>query len=397
MTTAATNLDLHRLLASGETDTVEFRSLPRHSDLQQQLAKSIIAFANTRGGTILIGVTHHGHVVGATGDDVEALLASLVRERATPPVTVHITRHTLEEKPVYAIHVPASTTRPHRLASNQLAYIRSGKSDRPATGRELGDMPPPQPIAAGASMDRTAVIATASTYIMSGLIHQKPEGVKLAPTCYRGENGWETGKDASVIAENLRNSKSKATVRGVRNMRWVVQGGEAVCLFEYHMTTGNLHVIEYFRVAAGLIQEIRPNAGGLERPVGYGEPTAAKPMTKMTGVLPRQAALCQPFLAGLESHNLAQTPFSYDVSLLENGKPLIYGPEAVRAWATTGIAAETKRITVQRWVVEGNEAVVIFELDRADGRTYWCSLYFRLYDDHIRELQFTTGLAPARG
>ena len=245
-------------------------------------------------------------------------------------------------------------------------------------------------------MERTAVIATASTYIMSGLVGHDPDGVTMAPGCYRGENGWETGKDAATIANNLRNSHSMATMRGVRNMRWVVQDEEAVCLFEYHMTTAILNVIEYFKVGEGLIQEIRPTTGGLERAIAYGTPTPAKPMTRATGQPAAAERLCAPFLSGLQAHDLTGVAFAGDVSLLENSRPILYGPEALRTWATGGIVAETKRVSVQRWVVEGNDVVGIFELDRADGRVYWGSAYFRLYNNQIRDIQLAYGLAPAR-
>lgn len=47
------------LLASGETETVEFKER-----LNESFYKSISAFANTRGGTILLGVDKEGNITG---------------------------------------------------------------------------------------------------------------------------------------------------------------------------------------------------------------------------------------------------------------------------------------------------------------------------------------------
>ena len=49
------------LIAQGESKTLEFkRELPRF----EQIAKTVIAFANTSGGKLLIGVDDNGSLVG---------------------------------------------------------------------------------------------------------------------------------------------------------------------------------------------------------------------------------------------------------------------------------------------------------------------------------------------
>ena len=51
--------ELRILLASGETETVEFKER-----LNESFYRSISAFANTRGGTILLGVDKEGNITG---------------------------------------------------------------------------------------------------------------------------------------------------------------------------------------------------------------------------------------------------------------------------------------------------------------------------------------------
>jgi len=52
---------LDRLLAEGESETVEFKE-----SLDREALETVAAFANTRGGTLLIGVQDDGTARGIT-------------------------------------------------------------------------------------------------------------------------------------------------------------------------------------------------------------------------------------------------------------------------------------------------------------------------------------------
>ena len=54
-----TNIKIQSLIASGESETVEFKT-----SFNKDVIETAVAFANTRGGTILIGVSDAGEVVG---------------------------------------------------------------------------------------------------------------------------------------------------------------------------------------------------------------------------------------------------------------------------------------------------------------------------------------------
>lgn len=63
---------LKRLIAEGESDTVEFKTkLPP----ENEIAKVMTGFANSRGGILIIGVNDKGEIVGL--QDNEALIAAL--------------------------------------------------------------------------------------------------------------------------------------------------------------------------------------------------------------------------------------------------------------------------------------------------------------------------------
>ena len=79
----------HRLLEEilqGESKTLEFKvELPKGD----QLAKTIVAFANTSGGKLVIGVNDDRELLGLKGQDIFALqdrIDSIIHARCTPNI-----------------------------------------------------------------------------------------------------------------------------------------------------------------------------------------------------------------------------------------------------------------------------------------------------------------------
>ena len=74
------------LLRQGENSSVEFKSANAHPD---SLARELVAFANTQGGTLLIGVEDDGSISGLTESlDHEARIANIARNHVNPPITI---------------------------------------------------------------------------------------------------------------------------------------------------------------------------------------------------------------------------------------------------------------------------------------------------------------------
>lgn len=59
---------LRRLVARGEGQTIEFK---RRVPSPDRLAKEVIAFANSSGGQLLLGVTDDGRIVGVKDSEEE--------------------------------------------------------------------------------------------------------------------------------------------------------------------------------------------------------------------------------------------------------------------------------------------------------------------------------------
>src|SRR5688572_29705213 len=130
--------DLRAILDEGEGRMLEFkRGLPR----DDKTARSLCAFANTRGGMLAIGVTDRGEVWGVPQPrDVMARLRRIAEERIEPPVRTALQSVEIEGHSVVCCRVPASRERPHAVVredGHREIVVRAGSSNRVAQGATL--------------------------------------------------------------------------------------------------------------------------------------------------------------------------------------------------------------------------------------------------------------------
>jgi ATP-dependent DNA helicase RecG len=101
----------------------------------QPLAETLVAFANSDGGTILIGVDEVGQTTGhAYADEVEVTLQAAVRE-CRPPVEARWHQAAAEEGLAFAIIVTRSPEL-HSLADGRV-LVRTGAENRPLSGDQI--------------------------------------------------------------------------------------------------------------------------------------------------------------------------------------------------------------------------------------------------------------------
>ncbi len=62
---------LARLISEGEHEQLDFKYAINDS---KKIARSIAAFANTRGGRLLIGVKDNGNIVGLSSDEEDYMI-----------------------------------------------------------------------------------------------------------------------------------------------------------------------------------------------------------------------------------------------------------------------------------------------------------------------------------
>ena len=104
------------------------------------LKKEIISFANTNGGTILIGVQDNGNIIGIDNADfVIQQIASSIRDSIRPDITMFTNIELLkyEDKTYLKLTVDQGTKRPYYLSEKGLkpsgVYVRSGTTSAPAS------------------------------------------------------------------------------------------------------------------------------------------------------------------------------------------------------------------------------------------------------------------------
>ncbi|MBN2002871.1 MAG: putative DNA binding domain-containing protein [Anaerolineae bacterium] len=126
-------LELYEMIAGGEDSLTEFkRDVSQRSDF----AGEMIAFANTEGGQILVGVADDGMIVGVSDPQrTEETLMNIARDNCTPPLTPVIERVATDEGVVLVVYVPRRVAEPHENNSGQ-CYIRVGSTKRLVTAKE---------------------------------------------------------------------------------------------------------------------------------------------------------------------------------------------------------------------------------------------------------------------
>ncbi|MEW6617908.1 MAG: RNA-binding domain-containing protein [bacterium] len=105
----------------------------------EELAKSIVCFANTDGGQIIIGVRDNGEIVGLEREELDETIRKIddvAFNRCEPPCTVVTESLVVVEKNIIIVNVPKGDQRPYRTGRG-LYYIRSANRCRQAGRQEL--------------------------------------------------------------------------------------------------------------------------------------------------------------------------------------------------------------------------------------------------------------------
>ena len=130
--------ELLELIAGGEGRTLEFkRGLPR----DEKTARSLVAFANTRGGILLVGVGDRGELIGAPRPkQTLEHLREIAEFGIEPPLAVETELVVVEGHKIVCCSVPLSPKRPHavlRAEGEPEIVMRAGSSNRVASGPTL--------------------------------------------------------------------------------------------------------------------------------------------------------------------------------------------------------------------------------------------------------------------
>lgn len=122
-----------------ESENIEFKALAT-----DDIYKEVIAFANTDGGTIYIGIDDHGNAIGIDHiDETYTRLTNGIRDAIQPDVTMFI-KYTLQDNKVIRIAVGEGSYKPYYLKSKGLkpsgVYIRQGATVAQASPEQIRQM-----------------------------------------------------------------------------------------------------------------------------------------------------------------------------------------------------------------------------------------------------------------
>ncbi len=124
---------LNTILMGGENSFVEFKEERVHPD---SLAKEMAAFANTEGGTILIGVSDDGTVEGVSRPDMEECVFNIARNNVKPALLPLFEMVAHQSKKIARVIVNKDLSGPFSVSGKY--YIRAGSTSRECTKEELG-------------------------------------------------------------------------------------------------------------------------------------------------------------------------------------------------------------------------------------------------------------------
>jgi predicted HTH transcriptional regulator len=105
--------ELQKLIEFGENLKIEFK---QRFSTHIKIAKELIAFANTAGGHLIIGVDDDGSLYGVQSEKGEAeLIKETVADFCEPEIKYNIEYIELHGKELVVVNVPESANKPHRI------------------------------------------------------------------------------------------------------------------------------------------------------------------------------------------------------------------------------------------------------------------------------------------
>lgn len=128
-----TSKDVLDIIQSGENFYIEFKE---EKVKAKDLGEEIVAFANSEGGTILIGVSDDGNITGITDKKIEETIMNICRNNVVPNIIPSFEYAIINDKKIVILGIPKGLSKPYSTVDNKY-YIRVGTTKRIASREEL--------------------------------------------------------------------------------------------------------------------------------------------------------------------------------------------------------------------------------------------------------------------
>jgi hypothetical protein len=127
--------EIEQMLLVGENETLEFKERVQ-KETPSRLAKTAVALANTKGGTIVIGVDDDGRVVGCETKGLADTVTNVLRAQCDPPPSIETEVVTYHDKSLLIVKVIQSKDRVH-IVKDHGPLIRANGTNRVPNADEL--------------------------------------------------------------------------------------------------------------------------------------------------------------------------------------------------------------------------------------------------------------------
>ena len=203
---------------AGNTASQAFHENVAAKRIQTTILRDVVAFANSGGGRIYLGVSAAEKRAVAGVEDAAALVAELsggIAAQITPAVPVNFEEFVSDKKPVLVIEVPDGSQKPHAIAPGGI-YVRRGAESAPATRDEIVQMVAGLP-GAQIAVDRSAARPPAAN-------GRKPAASAAAKTSPKqGRGAASQASPGTVMAEataqpTLRHGEASAVPAAERGL-----------------------------------------------------------------------------------------------------------------------------------------------------------------------------------
>ena len=115
---------IHNLISQGEHQQLDFKY--EISDARK-IARTLVAFSNTDGGKLLIGVKDNGNITGIHSDEEYYMIEAAAQMYCRPEVKFTVIKWDLSGKSILEIDIPKASKRPFFALNEEekwIAYIR---------------------------------------------------------------------------------------------------------------------------------------------------------------------------------------------------------------------------------------------------------------------------------
>jgi predicted HTH transcriptional regulator len=131
-----TGQELLEIIKGGESSRVQFKERLPHQD---SFAHELIAFSNSKGGIIIIGVNDKtGEINGLSFEEIQQInqqLPNIASQKVYPPVYLTTETVTVNDSRLIVVNVEEGLSKPYK-DSNGIIYIKNGSDKRKVTSND---------------------------------------------------------------------------------------------------------------------------------------------------------------------------------------------------------------------------------------------------------------------